>query len=181
MKNINYYLNILESHYKEKHYFSSNETNEMLIRLLKEDFVNVNNFSFETFKKQINDLINIIKRIGECEKVLVLQTLFSDIIKPIGEKYYKQFLNDRFYELKDFFNLKSSNPYNKEDKKIKEIIKVNLQKQIDFFGLKENYTKEEIIRQFRKLVLIHHPDKGGNKENFQLLQQYKNELLNNLN
>lgn len=41
------------------------------------------------------------------------------------------------------------------------------------------FTKEEVVKQFRKLCFIHHPDKGGdNKDMIELLKQYKNKVDN---
>ena len=39
-----------------------------------------------------------------------------------------------------------------------------------FLGVECSATNNEINRAFRKLCLKHHPDKGGNKEDFMTLQ-----------
>lgn len=44
-------------------------------------------------------------------------------------------------------------------------------------GLKVNATQVEIKAAYKKLVMIHHPDRGGNSENFIRLQTAYEELL----
>lgn len=45
-----------------------------------------------------------------------------------------------------------------------------------FMGLSTNFTKEELVRCYRKLALKYHPDKGGSAEDFRKLQVYKEQL-----
>lgn len=45
------------------------------------------------------------------------------------------------------------------------------------FELKSSCTDEEINKQFKKLAMKHHPDKGGNPENFKLIVKAKEVLL----
>jgi len=51
-------------------------------------------------------------------------------------------------------------------------------------GLSDDYTREEILRAFRRLALIFHPDKNGNseesKQKFHVIQQSKHVLLTHL-
>jgi len=44
-------------------------------------------------------------------------------------------------------------------------------------GLTSSATEQEIGRAFKKLAMKHHPDHGGNPENFKLLLEAKNILL----
>lgn len=50
-----------------------------------------------------------------------------------------------------------------------------------FLGLKQGFTKEELIRTYRQLVLKMHPDKGGRVEDFRKLQVYKEQLERSFN
>ena len=47
---------------------------------------------------------------------------------------------------------------------------VALENAYRFLGVECNATNNEINRAFRKLCLKHHPDKGGNAEDFMTLQ-----------
>ena len=47
-------------------------------------------------------------------------------------------------------------------------------------GLKDNATDEEIKKAYRKLAMIHHPDRGGNEEKFkEITTAYENITNNN--
>ena len=41
----------------------------------------------------------------------------------------------------------------------------------EILGVNEDAGQDEIKRAYRKLVVIHHPDKGGDKEQFQKIQE----------
>ena len=45
----------------------------------------------------------------------------------------------------------------------------------------ENIDYNEIRVKYRKQVLLHHPDKNGNKEDFHKVQEAYTFLLNNMN
>lgn len=44
-------------------------------------------------------------------------------------------------------------------------------------GVGKNATQDEIQKAYRKLSIIHHPDKGGNQEHFKLINQAREILL----
>ena len=41
----------------------------------------------------------------------------------------------------------------------------------NILGLNKNASEDEIKQAFRTMAKTHHPDKGGNKEKFQEIQQ----------
>jgi curved DNA-binding protein CbpA len=58
-----------------------------------------------------------------------------------------------------------------------------MQQYYDILEVSPNATEKEVKRQFRKLSMIHHPDRGGNKTKFnEILQayQYISKLHSNL-
>lgn len=49
---------------------------------------------------------------------------------------------------------------------------------LEVFGLKENFSKEELKRKYRELVKIVHPDTGGDENLFKFIETCKNILIN---
>ena len=50
-----------------------------------------------------------------------------------------------------------------------------------YFDLTPDATKEEVMEKFRSLVLIHHPDKGGDPKKFREIVEAKNRCLMEIN
>lgn len=50
---------------------------------------------------------------------------------------------------------------------------------LEVFGLKENFSKEELKREYKRLVKIVHPDVGGDENLFKFIETCKNMLINN--
>lgn len=49
---------------------------------------------------------------------------------------------------------------------------------LEVFGLKENFSKEELKREYKRLVKIVHPDTGGDENLFKFIENCKNILIN---
>lgn len=56
---------------------------------------------------------------------------------------------------------------------------ISRQLALEIFGLKENFTKEDVVRKFRGLSKIVHPDTGGDENLFKFIICCKETLLNN--
>lgn len=50
---------------------------------------------------------------------------------------------------------------------------------LEVFGLKENFSKEELKKEYKRLVKIVHPDVGGDENLFKFIGTCKNMLINN--
>lgn len=75
-----------------------------------------------------------------------------------------------------FFNVDNNNnsrthSYNKKSNVKAEYFKV--------LGISTNSTKQEIKNAYRKLIIVHHPDKGGDAKQFIRIQEAYNYLINN--
>lgn len=49
---------------------------------------------------------------------------------------------------------------------------------LEVFGLKENFSKEELKREYKRLVKIVHPDVGGDENLFKFIETCNNILIN---
>jgi len=82
----------------------------------------------------------------------------------VGLNYYVFVVNQKFLDLE--FR------YSKEKVNVAEITNDAL----TFMGLNDKFTREDLLRSYRKLVLKYHPDKGGRIEDFKKLQVYREQL-----
>jgi hypothetical protein len=117
----------------------------------------------ETLKHM--DIIYNSVRNANCNLIWV--SVFSKI-RTVGLNYYIFILNKKFLNLEFRY---SATKINIAEVKNEALV---------FMGLKPNFTREELIRRYRTLVLKYHPDKGGSTENFLKLQVYKEQLERSL-
>lgn len=110
--------------------------------------------------KHMDTIYNSVKN-ANCN--LIWAILFNKI-RNVALNYYVFIVN------KNFLNLEFR--YSKERINVAEITNEAL----IFMELKEKYTKEDLIKSYRRLVLKYHPDKGGRVEDFRKLQVYKKQL-----
>lgn len=95
-------------------------------------------------------------------------SLFSKI-RNIALTYYIFIVDDNFFKLEFRYSPE------------KIIVTEVRNEALIFLGLKQGFTKEELLRTYRKLVLKMHPDKGGRVEDFRKLQVYKEQLERSFN
>ena len=85
-------------------------------------------------------------------------------IRNIGLTYYVFILNPKFLELEFRYSKK-------------KVIVAGIQDEaVLFMGLKQHFTKEDLIQRYKTLAIKLHPDKGGRSGDFQRLQIYKEHL-----
>lgn len=57
---------------------------------------------------------------------------------------------------------------------------MNIRKCIKLFSLKKNYSYEDVIKSYRNLCKIHHPDAGGCSDDFSQITKAKEALLKDI-
>lgn len=111
--------------------------------------------------------------------VKVKDDLFGEVIRKQKERkrnYRNQFeydFDDMFEQIfnsffENFFKRFAGANYFTEDQKKSDMSILELQ---------ENFTADDVNKNYRKLSLQHHPDKGGSNEMFLKITEAKNRLL----
>ena len=121
----------------------------------------------EAVNKTLKHMDTIYNSVRNSNCNLIWVSVFSRI-RSIGLNYYIFILNKKFLDLEFRY---STTKINIAEVKNEALI---------FLGLKQNFTREELIRSYRTLVLKYHPDKGGSTEKFLKLQVYKEQLERSL-
>lgn len=104
---------------------------------------------------------------------LRLKVLYQDIVKIIENynqkkayksynKTYKQYENKTYNKNKEFIY---SNDY---------------EKALNYFNLSSNFSKDDLKKAYRKKIKEVHPDSGGSKEKFLIVQKYFEILENSI-
>ena len=107
--------------------------------------------SHEKFKKKIKFILSIILVII----ILLIMTRFPNIISVIPAVFlilyrWRVFIN---FLLQTFFFKKRNNP----SKSLKK------EDAYEILGLKQNASKNEILKRYHELIIKNHPDKGGSE------------------
>lgn len=85
---------------------------------------------------------------------------------PFGRKPSFDFFNpDKIIEREE----RRKTEYEKEQQRI---YNDDFHVAMRYFSVSEGYTKAELLRGYRKMCLIMHPDKGGSPEEFLVLQKH---------
>lgn len=80
---------------------------------------------------------------------------YSERRKEFEEEFKKKFMRGDFFE---FSSAKSNNSFSARDKHENDIHPI--------FKIKKSSSQEEFKKEYKKLILKHHPDKGGNSSMF---------------
>jgi hypothetical protein len=89
---------------------------------------------------------------------------YSERRREFEEDFKKRFMQGEFFEQKDFVNI---NPQPMND--IHPIFKI-----------KKSSSEEDFKKQYKKLILKHHPDKGGDSSMFiKIKEAWDNLFFNN--
>jgi len=110
--------------------------------------------------KYMDTIYNSIKNVN-CNYIWAV--LFNKI-RLVALNYYVFIVNKKFLDLE--FR------YSKEKVNVSEITNEAL----TFMGLNDRFTRDDLLKRYRILVLKYHPDKGGRVEDFRKLQVYKEQL-----
>lgn len=105
-------------------------------------------------------IYNSVKNVN-CNDIWI--TLFHKI-KNLALNMYIWIVNKKFNDLEFRYTA------------TKNVVSDINDERIIFMGLKQNFTKDELDRSFRRLAKLYHPDKNGDKEKFQKLMSYKSQL-----
>jgi hypothetical protein len=100
--------------------------------------------------------------------------LFDAYIKRNREDYGNDKIKNAFDTI--VYYMKMIDPYFSVDYYISEYQK-SIRELFKILGLPFNSSDKEINTSYRKLSLIHHPDKGGTVKNFQKINNAKETLL----
>ena len=117
----------------------------------------------ETVNKTLKNMDTIYNSVKNANCNWIWVALFHKI-RMVGLNYYVFVVNQKFLDLE--FR------YSKEKVNVAEITNDAL----TFMGLNDKFTREDLLRSYRKLVLKYHPDKGGRIEDFKKLQVYREQL-----
>lgn len=138
--------------------------------------------NFQQFQQIVFNIIQKLRYFGnisrgKCDIITLWRNFFTNKIIPKGMYGYNQYCsNKKFYDLFNFFDNidKWYNPEKFEKEEAKHHWSVPY---IQMLGLQEGFTKSDLRRKYRKLVLIHHPDKGGSQDEFLAIHEAYKMLL----
>lgn len=175
MKSLSYYtdmITIYKGLYKDNYNAIERWLENELYNDLSLELVGVKDF--KTFNIEISKVIHIITHCGlpkECNRCKVWTILYNSKILPTINKHF----TDKVYFYCGVINILYNN-----DKTVNSSEKIQssnynnpYKEELIFMELKVNYTKEELISNYRRLALKYHPDKGGSDELMFKLNKYK--------
>lgn len=122
---------------------------------------------------------NLGIKVHKFVKILAVQegnyAIFRAIIFCLDYSYRYNNTNWKnvYRNFTNFFN------YQTDDKKAKHQDSYSKNYYATVLGISPNSTKREIKAAYRKLVIIHHPDRGGKTEDFIKIQKAYEYLINN--
>lgn len=131
--------------------------------------------SIEGFKKIVNDILSKLNYLriitnGKFDANSMWMNIFSLKITNICMSHFPSLVDLEFFDLIYYF--KGDNIKKREEQYKKKIYNDEYHVALRFMSLNEKFKKSELIRSYRKLCLIHHPDKGGSPASFLLVQKY---------
>ena len=143
---------------------------------------NIYSVNIPRFKESVYSLIRtlyylMLNSTNRCFNAdWIWRTIYEHNVFPIVMVYFTQLGDESFLKLKNYFVINKKDAHGTiHVAKIKETDDMLM-----FMGLSQNFTKEDLIKRFRQLAMIYHPDKGGRAELFLKLQKYKEILEKNL-
>lgn len=135
---------------------------------------------FSKFQNTVFELMQKIDKIFSLSNErldvdLLWRDIFYSKIVPLCIKYYPAKCSPDFLgfanRYKDLGSLKRK----------KTVTQVEYDESLVFMNLKKGYSYEDLIKRYRELSLVHHPDKGGSSEMFINLTEHMNILRHKLN
>jgi hypothetical protein len=155
----------------------------------------LNHARFNTVKEEIYQKYTSIKKQSMASKEtwnVVWNQLNAQVIKAVEEKLFGDFLRKkkaeqdrRKREDSDFYNQFRSD-YDFFQRAWEELLFAQLRKMaknlvpneaFSILGIPSSSSPEEVSKQFKKLALVNHPDKGGDHQTFVKIIDAKNRCL----